>query len=937
MNEDKFTDIYSTAIKALDGLDVNKELIIDKVDQILIIFGFSREEYPLYDNLIKKITNYYDVKIDQKPKFLVDTDDHQDWYENSVERPMWETFKQLLIDDKGFEREVVNSIDNTTDTLMELIENPKRVGVWDRRGAVIGSIQSGKTTNYCALINKAIDAGYKIIVVMSGQTNDLRMQTQGRLDESVIGIETTFSKTESIDKKNLSKLGKTREQWKMDNKNINISQPQPLTFNTMDGDLGPKNQQGVEIQKLLGNKNDPIVFCIKKNKTPLTNLIKLLIQDSSSHKLLDKKTLKIDNYLGQPIVTEPILVIDDEADQSSVDTGVQSINDDNDLDPEYNPKTINKLIRTILNINARSIYIGYTATPFANIFISPEAKTNKEGEDLFPRSFIYALPVPSNYYGIENMQDYSLDSEEIQSIPENFKPIYDFEDEIPLKHKSTYIVTKLPKSLKEALKYFIISCFIRNIEIKTNDHRSMLIHVSRFINVNKQIYELVFNEIDIIRATLKSTERTIMSKLYNEFSAIYLDLKKEKVDDYFWDQNHDQLNVILKDIESNIKNLSGSSTDVIDYKLYKQLKEKGISSIIIGGDKLSRGLTLEGLTISYFLRHAKAYDTLSQMGRWFGYKDDYIDSCRIFTSIDIIDNFVFLSDATIDLKNEFDLMTQNKSNPKEFGLKIKSHPHLIATSRLKMRTAEKIQVNFNGTGGQTTTFNKKDFDQNIAAVNKLIAGIGDPKDNSGRIRKHREKVRGFMWEKINSIYIRDFLIKYKAHSDSRTVHPKEWATYINKKNDFGELNNWTVVLIGAGSSKRKYSINGKYEVELLERKPSFDDINNKVTIRVLTSPKDETYDLDDHSIDEIMNSNFEQGINNIKFRDLRHPSSGLLVLYPLYRFNSSEEYADYKENKPDQLIEVDNSLVNFGIMASFPGKGKILDDYWVNTTYTNNT
>ena len=266
-------------------------------------------------------------------------------------------------------------MDNSTDQILGLLEDPTRNGFWDRRGLVVGHVQSGKTGNYTGLICKAADAGYKIIIVLAGMHNNLRSQTQMRLDEGFLGYETS----PSGDKLNIIGVGQVDGDPAI--------RPNYATNRSENGDFNAK------VAKHLGitPEQRPWLFVVKKNKSVLHRLYKW-IQDHAAN--------TSDSVTGRKLVTNlPLLVIDDEADHASVDTGEQVVTEDGKPDSEHQPTAINSLIRKILHSFSRKAYVGYTATPFANIFIHERGETTEEGPDLFPSSFIINLGAPSNYIG----------------------------------------------------------------------------------------------------------------------------------------------------------------------------------------------------------------------------------------------------------------------------------------------------------------------------------------------------------------------------------------------------------------------------------------------------------------------------------------------------------------------------------------------------------
>ena len=317
----------------------------------------------------------------------------------------------------------------------------------------------------------------------------------------------------------------------------------------------------------------------------------------------------------------------------------------------------------------KKIYVGYTATPFANIFIHHEKKTNEEGLDLFPKDYIIDLPISSNHSGLEkifNIEKVDGDVVEDREIEDNyfFNIVKDnslFHEDpdcaegwMPPRHNRYHVPkydyandkeVSIPPSLKEAIISFILTSACRNYRGYVEDGKSMLIHVSKFQDVQDIVYKQVVDYMDALRARIEANhylhDDTIskLEKIWHKNFYIHKDKTEEKMPTWkdLLDHKH-SLKFVIKEICRNIKVLNGKSDDTLDYDNFVNENKFGLHTIVIGGDKLSRGITLEGLSVSYFLRSAKMpmYDTLMQMGRWFGYRMGYEDLCRLYTTDNVI-------------------------------------------------------------------------------------------------------------------------------------------------------------------------------------------------------------------------------------------------------------------------------------------------------------
>src|SRR6185436_9692546 len=225
----------------------------------------------------------------------------------------------------------------------------------------------------------------------------------------------------------------------------------------------------------------------------------------------------------------------------------------------------------------------------------------------------------------------------------------------------------------------------------------------------------------------------------------------------------------IADVE--VRMINGTAKDALDYA---DQNGAALKVIAIGGDKLSRGLTLEGLCVSYFLRASKMYDTLMQMGRWFGYRPGYLDLCRLYTTSELVEWFGHIADAGEELRQEFDLMAESGATPREYGLKVQSHPVLMVTSQLKMRTARNLMVSFSGRLVETVSLyrDQKVLDGNLEAARRLLLSLKDPSEkNPIRMRNgSRQEWKGFLWNGAPASEVINFLREYRTHPAAHKVN-----------------------------------------------------------------------------------------------------------------------------------------------------------------------
>lgn len=655
-----YEDILKISFTFFDGKIVTPEDIRTFIEK-------SKSLYPHAELneawLFRKLESMHAVIVGT-PDFLDSRTDHEDWFNPSANTPIrrefewhfWDHYKTYLTTIKGWPTSVVNSMDRLSSEILSRIEDPYRKGGWDRRGMIIGSVQSGKTANYTALITKSADAGYKLFIVLAGIHNSLRSQTQSRLNDEFLGYD--------IDK--VQKL--TGSERKTGVRTLFRDHHIVYTLTSSDerGDFSKviASQSGIPLSK----DGPPIILVIKKNVSILRNLINWV-----------PSIVGVPDLDGQLHIPDiPAIIIDDECDYASINTRWPERDENQNINNEWDPTTTNRLIRKLIKMFDKSIYIGYTATPYANIFIHKDNETHQVyGEDLFPRSFIISLPTPSNYLGPEKVfgleQDPERDVEEVDPLP-LIRVIDDHQNAIPDRHKKDFILPFLPKSMRDAIKCFLLSCAARSTRREGTPHNSMLIHVTRFTAVQGLLYEMIVGELRDLMARIMSGENLDDFKdiWENDYLPTTRNMASYKppfrdATEHTWDEIKGRLTNTTRYVK--VKKINGTSRDYLDYRELEMKanirvrageevpwEERGLSVIVIGGDKLSRGLTLEGLTVSYYLRASRMYDTLMQMGRWFGYRDGYSDLCRIFTTGELLSWYRHIAAATLELREEINYM-----------------------------------------------------------------------------------------------------------------------------------------------------------------------------------------------------------------------------------------------------------------------------------------
>ena len=919
---------------------ITPALIAEKIEMVVAMkpnWGVELDWNSVTDELIRRFSLW--IGSDTTLKNEVG---HVPWLNASKKRDWryWQRYSDWL--EGKLSWKAVDALDRSTDEILGLLEDPNREDSWDRRGLVVGHVQSGKTGNYVGLICKAADAGYKIIIVLAGMHNNLRSQTQIRLDEGFLGFETNPD-PEVVEFIGVGKNGRDAS-----------IKPNCATNRSDSGDFNRKVAKHLAITP----EQRPWLFVVKKNKSVL-NLLLNWIRNHAAN-LMDPET-------GRKVVTHlPLLIVDDESDHASVDTGEQLFDADGMPDEEHQPKAINSLIRKILHSFTRSAYIGYTATPFANIFIHERGETLEEGPDLFPFAFIINLAAPSNYVGPVRVFGLSTPQGRQGGLP-LIRHVLDSSNGdghdvwMPQKHKNGHRprcggADVLPPSLIEAIDAFLLACTVRRIRGQEREHSSMLVHVTRFTSVQAEVYRQIEDQVLHLRQRLarQIDHEQIVNRLQRLWERDFIPTSAV-VDTGVANIAANELpswasvEIALAEVISDVKvrMINGTAKDALDYSDHAG---QGLKVIAIGGDKLARGLTLEGLCVSYFLRASKMYDTLMQMGRWFGYRPGYLDLCRLYTTQELTEWFGHIADAAEELREEFDLMAAKGSTPKEYGLKVQSHPVLMVTSRLKMRAAQNLKISFSGQLLETVALFRdvSVLSKNLEAARHLIQSQW-PSDAgvvlSPRGGTSNSFSSGFILKNVPASEVVEFLNAYSTHPAAYRVNSSMLSEFVQSMEGIGELTEWTVAVIGVASGTL-FSILPGVDVGMTKRTGD-PDIPDRYSIGRLLDPKDEMIGLSDQEIEAALSATRAAWkpdparLHDAKqptipsgpaIRRIRgfgaegipaHQERGLLVLYILDPRKAAPENCNsfFPEGSPP--------IISFGI--SFPGSDSgIKVEYKVN-------
>lgn len=631
--------------------------------------------------------------------------------------PRSHAYNELLLQ-RGWSGNVIDALDRQTDRMMDLTGDPAKTGEWQRRGIAIGEVQSGKTATYISLLAKAIDYGYKVLVVIGGHTEDLRRQTQRRLDSDLTGIDSSYL-ADNISSNDIAHVGIGK-----------IDKKLPLSINvltTTQSDFSARSKRAGQVALGAGT---PTLFVVKKNKTVLNNLAQYL-------------AVAMPKGGNQP----PLLLIDDEADWASINTNDES-----------NVTAVNAAIRKLLGQSTRNSYVGITATPFANIFINDEIE-----EDLFPRDFIQVLESPSNYQGVNSY--FALD--------ENPALVEDVEDTLailPYSHKAGSRIKELPGSIQKAIAGFYVGTAIRRVRDGDAKPASMLINVSRFKMVQAQVFDLAqawIQELsDTILGEFGTSDASRISPRSQVLRDAYDDLYPNV--DVTWMSVRTELIGVADELRAQL--INGDTKAERDRWLSqtpRRVKEADalIPTVYVGGDVLARGLTLDGLQVSYYARRAAAADTLLQMGRWFGYRPGYDDLVRLWIDPGTAELFRWTAELSQELRDSLAEMEAKELTPEQFGLKMRRHPEgfLIASAR-KMQHAKPFEGSISLNSKKWESHNlpsaQAELASNLDAVVDLHESLGETPSARG--------AEPLLWRDIDSEIVVDFLTRFKAHPSDPT-------------------------------------------------------------------------------------------------------------------------------------------------------------------------
>lgn len=752
-----------------------------------------------------------------------DPREHEEWYpdwldshNDNIGSYYWKRLEDFLSTEltkkNGAENagEIVRSIDEATFSILQKLANPSRQE-FSYKGLVLGYVQSGKTANFTALIAKAADAGYKLIIVLAGIHNVLRRQTQVRLDRELTGVR------DIIGPDNYITMPGAAKGWNR--------------LTTAHNDFSTAN---LGLFTNYCQLETPTLAIVKKNVKVLDRLIEYFSQAPLEF-----------------LANMPILIIDDEADQASIDGNAN--------DPDSDPTKTNEKIRSILRLFTRKAYVGYTATPFANVLIDMTTEHDVLQDDLYPRNFIISLPQPRGYFGTTMLFQGALSDSFVTEIPD--------EGNILIRHES------MTECLSVSIDQFILGCGVRNLRGDRMKPMSMLVHVTHIVRSMTTINRIIVRYVSEI--TGRYNDSSLSLNLKKQFRAVW--------DDYAIDilaiNTELHLENSIPDFEAiwielsnvfdilQVLELNSFSDDSLDYTTGEEIKV-----IAIGGNQLSRGLTLEGLMISYYLRASKQYDTLLQMGRWFGYRKGYEDLTRVHTTAQIWDFFEHLALVEGELRSEIYRYEEEEMTPQQMAIAIRGHRNLTVTAPNKIGAARLRQVSYSGSLNQTIWFPldqpdilRSNYNIGETFISKLLERTSFSNVNGSGVHLADQKISG-------EFVLEEFLNKYNFADRENIGGPgldaEKLLSYIFRRlNDTNlELNEWSIAVVGnANATPANPTVNyGGIHLNKIQRSRKYTE--KGFNIGVLTEPDHLTIDM-----------------LPLGLRENRLPNNPLLLLYLIWK------------------------------------------------------
>lgn len=861
----RMIDTYTQ--KLTDQLQLGKGSLSEVLDGILEENAWSFGDYPdLLENNTVALKVAYEHLVEQQQKIeymevpTIKGYNATRWYLGPrSDSAIWEKLRKQL-EEKGWSDEAIREADRQSTTVLSLT-HPPAADEFRHLGLVVGKVQSGKTGNIAATIAKASTTAYRFFLVLSGLTDALRRQTQLRLDRDLTAHDRTVW-----------------HRW---------------TSAEMDFVEHPKQQFQFD-PKLVQ------LAVLKKNAAVLRRLLRKLKQTPAS-----------------VLANTPFLIIDDESDQASVNSA------------KVNAKmtVINGLIREIVDVLPRVTYIGYTATPYANVLISPLEKEN-ELPDLYPKDFIVALEPGEGYFGAASIFGQSALSGEAAEEDQDQDQAYNMVRTVPADeaaslrgrkgsagHGKPFAVTR---SLDAALKYYFLALAVRDLRGQQDQHSTMLVHTSHLKQKHSEAHAALTAWLEHFEQRLRSGDGELLAELesiYKYETEQVMSAEFGYVTESF-DRVRAAIAAQLDEVEVIVENSDVDSGARLDYDSGPQ------KYLAIGGNVLSRGLTLEGLLVSYFLRTSNQYDTLMQMGRWFGYRSGYEDLPRLWMEESIRSSFRDLAMIEEEVRQEIMRYQREQLTPTDFAIRIRSLPGMAITARNKMQHARTVAVSYSGGHYQTYRFRRNDkawLMDNWHAGSELIASIG----SAGVANEEITGSKGHMFRQVPYRLVLDFLEKYNIHESQKHLRSTHILQFIQQRVAAGDAayHEWNVGLLWPSRPAQTSDLSlGHIDKVYTARRSSINDDAETADIKALMSKIDLASDLSSASRSRLpKNPDWDEIKEERRYVD----APALLLLYPIDAISEPSEASLQKKTRVKLNAAMD--VLGMGIM--FAGSRRYSGDF----------
>jgi hypothetical protein len=845
------------------------------------------------------------------PDIIVDDDRFDANWADNLDRTKWEYWRSLYRYLSEFRQPsrsaaVLASLDQSSDLVLSHLGSPSVAR--PRFGLVIGYVQSGKTENFTALVAKAADAGYKLVIILSGIDDEIRGQTQGRIRTHIWGSGDDYSKD-------------------------GVKYPD-RRWNELTGPLSDFYAPQSSANNKLGDGR-PTCMVIKKNSAVLRRVLSWLSDASPQLK-----------------ANLPVLIIDDEADQATPNVAAS--------DPDNKPSVINRLIRQILGTFDKSRYVAYTATPFANFFINAETLEGRFGDDLYPRDFIISLPSPSSYVGSADV--YGLppgvlrDGQEVQRL-DVCRVCADEPSQI------NAVGAENLNGLKSAIRSFVLGTAVQLVT-KGDDQfpSTMLVHASHLNVSHSDHREAVEAILDDMRAAIDGAGR---NGLLRSIEALY---KGELMKSWShcrelgypvpetlpsFEAISEALKTVLSDGWISVR-IINSIADSIPKWEGEGATEPHLKSILIGGNLLSRGLTMPNLLTSYFMRRPEQADTMLQMARWLGYRRSVVYLMSVYSTDDCHADMSSIAAAEQDIRNQIAEMRRQGKKPIEFQFVVRIRHGLIPTRSNAMRNADHHAVSSSHAGQllETFCFNENDMtslrvmtENNLSLLRSVLKSQG-----VARLQGASPGVHVFRASGNEAL---DFIDQLSLPRDelSLGVNPNGvnnkslLLDYIRRRKDANELIVWDFVIHGRSRSANlrysDFSLLPDLSVTPIQRGRDLNSSTRLPRLKNLGVGLDEyesTVGEERMLLDRQLAENRVSTSNGSEIRKLRSPNVGRIFVYPITKYSNQPGVGP--DGKSDSALFLEANLqdapeVILGFGISLPGSDAANQeaiDGWVNRT-----